>query len=265
MTTLPHGVLLEVAYDGTGFSGWATQRDRRTVEDTLRGAVLALDPRADAVRGCSRTDAGVHAERQLAAFDTALLMPPRGWVLTLNQNLPADVSVRAARHVEVGFNPRFASKRKRYRYDLYLDKVRDPILRNSAWRIGYDMDMARLEREAQAILGTHDFAAFRSANDVRAITERTIAGVFVTAAPAGGRSRRASIAIEGSAFLHNMVRILVGTLVDVGRGHLPEGTIARALASRDRSHAGQTAPSEGLTLEWIDAALPDGVGDPWPP
>lgn len=255
------GVLVQVAYDGAAFSGWAAQRDARTVEETLRGAILAVDPRAEGPRGTSRTDAGVHAEGQLAAFDARIEIPPRGWVLTLNQHLPDDVAVRSARIVPVGFSPRFASKKKRYRYELLLDKVRDPLLGGRTWRIGWEMDMARIEREAQAIVGTHDFAAFRSAGDERAVTVRDIHSV--TVAPCG--ERRWAITIEGSAFLYNMVRILVGTLVDVGRGHLEEGTIARAIAAKDRSVAGQTAPARGLTLASIDLALPEPIGDRWPP
>ena len=254
------GVLVQVAYDGSAFSGWASQKDTRTVEDTLRGAILAVDPRAGAPRGTSRTDAGVHAEHQLAAFDAAVTMPPRGWVLTLNQQLPDDVAVRSARLVPPGFAPRFASRKKRYRYDLLLDKVRDPLLRNRAWRIGYDVDMDRFAREATSIVGTHDFAAFRSAGDERAETVRTIHAVELK--HTGGR--RWSVSIEGSAFLYNMVRILVGTLVDVARGRLEEGAIARAIAGRSRSLAGQTAPPHGLTLEDIDIALPEDAGERWP-
>ena len=255
------GVLVQVAYAGTGFSGWATQKDARTVEDTLRGAILALDPPAEGPRGTRRTAAGVHAEGQLAAFDAGIAMPPRGWVLTLNQHLPEDVAVRSAQIVPPGFSPRFASKKKRYRYDLLLDKVRDPLLCNRTWRIGYDMDMARMEREASAIVGTHDFAAFRSAGDERVETVRTIHAVTLTQADA----RRWSICIEGNAFLYNMVRILVGTLVDVARGHLEEGTIARALAGKDRALAGQTAPAHGLTLQSIELEMPEGSGERWPP
>lgn len=259
-----HGVLVRVAYDGTSFSGWASQKDERTrtVEDTLRGAILALDPKAVGPRGTSRTDAGVHAEAQLAAFDTALAMPPRGWVLTLNQHLPDDVSVRWAQHVSPGFAPRFASKTKRYRYDLLLDKVRDPLWSAKTWRIGYDMNMEAMAREARSIVGTHDFAAFRSAGDERAVTVRTIRSATVkqnTEDP-----RRFSIEVVGTAFLYNMVRILVGTLVDVARGHLEEGAIARAIAERKRELAGQTAPPHGLTLAAIELDVPDG-GEAWPP
>jgi tRNA pseudouridine38-40 synthase len=258
--TEQHGVLLEVAYDGTSFSGWAAQRDARTVEETLRGAIAAVDPKATPPRGASRTDAGVHAQGQLAAFDASVVMPARGWVLTLNQHLPEEVAVRSARPVPVDFRPRFASRKKRYRYELTFDKVRDPHLRNIAWRIGYDMDMAKLEREARAIVGTHDFAAFRAAGDEREVTTRTIYDVRVQRV-----LHRASITIEGNAFLYNMVRILVGTLIDVARGHLEEGTIARALAGRDRSLAGQTAPAHGLVLDQIDVELPSGAGERWPP
>jgi len=258
-----HGVLLTVAYDGTGFSGWATQKDARTVEEALRGAIYALDPRATGPRGCSRTDAGVHAEGQLAAFDASLGMPPRGWVLQLNQNLPDDVCVRAARAVTVSYNPRFTSKKKRYRYLLVRDKVPDPLLRNRAWRVGFDMDMDKMVREARAIVGTHDFAAFRSARDVREVTVRTISSVEV--APVSCDPRLWSITIEGNSFLYNMVRILVGTLVDVSRDVLPEGTIASALQATERAVAGQTAPAHGLTLQHIDVTLPEDAGSPWPP
>ena len=258
-----HGVLLTVAYDGSAFSGWASQKETRTVEETLRGAILALDPRATGPRGCSRTDAGVHAEGQLAAFDTSLTMPPRGWVLQLNQNLPDDVTVRAARAVHVTYNPRFTSRKKRYRYLLVRDKVPDPLLRNRAWRVGFDMDMDRMMREARAVVGEHDFAAFRSARDVREVTTRIISSVEV--AQVSSDPRLWSITVEGNSFLYNMVRILIGTLVDVARDVLPEGAIANALEMKERGVAGQTAPAHGLTLQHIDAALPDDAGDPWPP
>ena len=264
---MTHGVLVKVAYDGTSFAGWASQKDQRTVEDALRGAIFALDPKGVGPRGTSRTDAGVHAEGQMAAFDAEVPMPPRGWVLALNRHLPEDVAVREARQVPVGFAPRFASRQKRYRYDLLLDKVRDPLVGPRTWRIGYDMDMERMAREAKSIVGTHDFAAFRSAGDERVVTVRAIHSVDVTQSVED--TRIWSVAIEGTAFLYNMVRILVGTLSDVARGHLPEGTIAKALASKDRADAGATAPAQGLTLVRIDLDLPPGPhGEPeapWPP
>jgi tRNA pseudouridine38-40 synthase len=259
-----HGVLLEVAYDGTNFSGWATQPGRRTVQETLEGAIHALDPNATPARGTSRTDAGVHAEGQRVAFDASMLLPPRGWVLALNSHLPEDVAVRSAQEIAAGYIPRFSSKKKRYRYRLLLDRVRDPLLHNRAWRIGWPLDLEKMNREAQQIAGTHDFGAFRSAHDERAETVRTITRSEITRE----NERIVSFVIEGNAFMYNMVRILTGTLVDVGRSKLQEGAIARALANPERSEgrklAGMTAPAHGLTLEKIDLDLPEGASASWP-
>ncbi len=256
------GVLVGVAYDGTAFNGWAPQRDGRTVCDALTGAITKLDPKASLPRGVSRTDAGVHAEGQLAAFDASLTIPARGWVLALNQHMPDDACVRWACAVPEGFNPRFSAKGKRYRYRVLLDRIRDPLLRDRAWRLGWDIDQDKLAREAQAVVGTHDFAAFRSSHDARNDTVRTVTRCAVEP-EAGGRI--VGIVIEGNAFLYNMVRIVAGTLMDVARGHLAEGTVARALASRVRGEAGITAPAHGLTLEHVFLELPAGAGEPWPP
>ncbi len=264
MQRAAHGVLLEVAYDGTAFSGWAHQPTRRTVQDTLDGAIHTLDPNASPVRGTSRTDAGVHAEGQCVAFDASLPLSPRGWVLAVNQHLPDDVAVRSAREIDVEYNPRFKAKNKRYRYRILLDRVRDPLLRDRAWRIGWPLDIARMQEETKSIVGTHDFGAFRSAHDARTETVRTIAGANVELES----ERVAAFVIEGNAFLYNMVRILVGTLVDVGRGKLEPGAIDRALRSplreEGRKLAGMTAPAHGLTLEKIDLDLPPTSGTPWP-
>ena len=259
-----HGVLLEVAYDGTNFSGWATQPGRRTVQETIDGAIKTLDPHASAARGTSRTDAGVHAEGQRVAFDASLPLPPRGWVLALNSHLPDDVAVRSAREVVAGYNPRFSSKTKRYRYRLLLDRVRDPLLHHRAWRVGWPLDLEKMDREAACIVGTHDFGAFRSAHDERIETVRTIKRSEIVRE----NERIVSFVIEGNAFMYNMVRILVGTLVDVGRDKLKEGAITRALQNplreEGRKLAGMTAPAHGLTLETIDLEFPEDIGDPWP-
>jgi tRNA pseudouridine38-40 synthase len=256
-----HGVLLTIAYDGTAYAGWAPQESVRTVHEVVTGAIRALDPRASLPRGTSRTDAGVHADGQLAAFDASLAIPARGWVLALNQHLPDDVCVRSARAVPAGFNPRFSARGKRYRYRVLLDRVRDPRWNNRAWRVGWPVDLERLSRAARHFEGTHDFAAFRSSHDPRSVTVRTMTRVAVEA---GEDPRVVGLVIEGSAFLYNMVRIMTGTLFDIARGKLGEESVLRALEGKERKLAGPTAPAHGLTLERVELDLPEGAGEPWP-
>ena len=257
------GVLLTVAYDGGPFAGFAIQPEQRTIAGELLGALRAVDPRVRELRGASRTDAGVHARGQRVAFDTEASIPPRGWALALSRHLPQEIAVRRAAYVAEGFSPRFGNLGKRYRYSILRDPLRDPFLDGRVWRApGIDSEgaLARAAREAESALGTHDFAAFRSAADEREKTVRTLRSLTVTADP--GDPRLVRVDVEGDAFLHNMVRILVGTLYDVARGHRPEGTIAKALGSRDRRDAGITAPAEGLCLE--EVLLEDEGTEGWP-
>jgi tRNA pseudouridine38-40 synthase len=148
---------------------------------------------------------------------------------------------------------------------VLLDRVRDPLWKERAWRIGWPVDLAKVEREGARLVGTHDFAAFRSSHDVRIHTVRTIRRMELVRGEGGGDRRVVSIILEGNAFLYNMVRIAVGTLMDVARGKLEEGAVERAIASRDRRTLGTTAPAHGLTLEHIDLELPEEASKPWPP
>lgn len=256
-----HGVLLTVAYDGTDFSGWAYQKVGRTVADALNGAVLAVDAKAGPLRGTSRTDAGVHAETQMVAFDAQLDLAPRNWVLGINSHLPKDVAVRRAQRIPADFNPRFRCNEKTYRYRLLTDRVRDPLHRHYAWRVAHPLDVQKMIDEAACAVGTHDFQAFRSSGDERTDTVRTLSQVEVVASEDG---RCIDILVTGDAFLYNMVRILVGTLVDVGRGKAERGTIERALQNGERGLLGETAPPHGLTLERVSLDLPSDVGEAWP-
>jgi tRNA pseudouridine38-40 synthase len=262
MTTAIRGILLSVAYDGRPFAGFARQRDQRTVAGELLGALRVIDPNIREIRGASRTDAGVHARDQRVAFDSAAPLPMRGWVLATARHLPAEITLRRAALVAEGFTPRFESLRKRYRYLILRDVVRDPFLHRRAWRIEglTDASLARARDEAALANGTHDFAAFRSSADERTNTVRTLHGVEISIDPSDPRLVR--IDVEGNAFLHNMVRILVGTLMDVARGYVAPGAIARALASHDRRDAGITAPPDGLYLERIH--MRDEGAEPWP-
>jgi tRNA pseudouridine38-40 synthase len=258
--TRDHGVLLTVAYDGRPFAGFARQPTARTIAGELDGAVRAIDPHASLVRGSSRTDAGVHALAQCVAFDSALEIPPRGWVSTLSKELPIEIAIMHAARVEPGFEPRHHTTCKTYRYVVLESAVRDPFLEGRAWRVSDRLNQVAMADEAAALVGRHDFAAFRSTSDTRPDTVRHVLRAEVAAA--GSDARCTSIDVEGDRFMHRMVRIIAGMLVDVGRGRLEPGAATRALQSLDRRDLGMTAPPDGLYL--VSTELDDRGRDGWP-
>ena len=256
----PAAVLLEVAYDGTAFHGYAKQvPEIRTVADTLKHAVDTIDERAGVLRGSSRTDTGVHARAQLVAFDAELRIPPKGWVLGLNRHLPDDVVVRRAFDVPRGFDPRSFIDWKRYAYRICTSRVRDPMEHNRAWHVHDPLDLDLLREELGAILGTHDFRAFRTAQDERTETTRTI--LEATAVPV---ESAVEVFVRGNGFMHNMVRIIVGTVIDVARGRKKPGATRRAIASGIRTDLGMTAPPQGLTLLETKLTSAAPLGEWWP-
>ncbi len=281
--SLTHGVRLEIAYDGTNFSGWQSQTGQRTVQGTLESALDAMGVDHSTMRGASRTDAGVHAEGQVAAFGCDRLIPPRGWVLGLNGVLPEDVSVLAAAACHRRYNPRFDARGKLYRYIIHVGPTRHALTRRIAWHIGPALarpdrttrgptvddylDVDGMQEAARHLEGTHSFHAFRATSDGRATTERTLERVRVIPEFRGiscGRSAQAlAIEVQGTAFLKNMVRIVAGTLVEVGRLRMTPESVAHLLEPEaSRSDAGPTAPPQGLTLVRIDLKLgdhPDGT------
>jgi tRNA pseudouridine38-40 synthase len=260
---VPFDVLLTVAYDGERFSGFAPQPSQRTVFGELLTAVRVLDDQVETLRYASRTDAGVHARGQLVAISPRTIIPPRGWVLGLDAHLPNDVAVRRAREVPKGFEPRASRLGKRYRYRIMRDAVRNPLLDRHAWRLGGAIDVERGRAEAALLLGTHDFKAFRSSADARTSTIRTIRRADVVESTLDD-ARMLDVIVEGDAFLHNMVRIVVGTIVDVAMGRLEPGAVVRAVASGRRDDLGVTAPAHGLTLDEVFVAPTDEWGAAWP-
>ncbi len=261
MSPIRRGILLRVAYDGTQFHGWAVQKQgERTVAEDLSNALVELDPNASSVRGASRTDAGVHARSQMVAFDPLREINLRGWVLGLNQKLASDVAVQQAFSVERGYDPRFRCMGKTYLYHLTIDFVRSPLERERAWLVTPPFDFELASTEARRAVGTHDFAAFRSASDERKNSVRTLTEVSLVRTGA----HSVTIAVRGTAFMHNMVRILVGTIVDVGRARNKPGAIDRALTSLDRRDAGITAPAHGLVLDEIYLPPEDLSDERWP-
>jgi tRNA pseudouridine38-40 synthase len=259
VTSTPHGVLLTVRYDGRPFSGFARQPNARTVAGELDGAVRAIDERASLVRGSSRTDAGVHALGQRVAFDAARELAARNWVLALNAQLPAEIAVARAARVEPGFEPRFRATHKRYRYVLLETPVRDPFHEGRVWRVE-SLDHESMRAAAAPLVGEHDFRAFRAASDERTDTVRKLLRIEVRRSSSD--ARLTELVVVGTGFLHRMVRIIVGSLVDVGRGRLEPAALAGALASRDRTALGITAPPDGLHLD--EVVLDDDGRDAWP-
>jgi tRNA pseudouridine38-40 synthase len=255
-----HGVLLTVAYDGQDFHGLARQPGLRTVAGTLDAAVRAIDPDASLVRALSRTDAGVHARAQTLAFDTRRSIPSRGWALALNRHLPSSLAVVRASAVPAGFDPRDHVLTKTYSYLLFPSPVRDPFLCGRAWRIGEPLDVESMREELGPLLGTHDFAAFRNAADERLSTECRIARTELRTCPRDARCLE--VVVEGNRFLYRMVRIIVGTVVDVGRRRLAPNHVKNALTGGSRASLGMTAPPDGLYLD--NVALDDCGQDPWP-
>ncbi|HSC89963.1 MAG TPA: tRNA pseudouridine(38-40) synthase TruA [Polyangiaceae bacterium] len=257
-------VLLVLAYDGAAFSGFAQQTNAPSIASTVDAAIREIDPGASRLVGASRTDGGVHARLQPAAFGSTKRIPSRSWVLALTSRLPPAICVTRAARVETAFDPRKHALWKRYKYRVLRSQIEDPFLAGRAWRVGQPIDVEAMRLEARTLLGTHDFAAFRSVEDRRVETVRSLSRVDVDVA--ADDARCVDVTVEGNKFMHNMVRIIVGTLVDVGLGRTAPGACQRALTSLRRSDLGMTAPARGLCLEhveldtWGEDAWPDRAG-----
>ncbi len=259
-TRYRQGVLLKVAYDGSLYSGLAIQDNAHTVAGELQRAIRLMDPEASSVRVCSRTDAGVHARSQYIAFDTNKEISNRGWLLGLTGHLPADVAILSAARVQPAFRPSNHALAKTYSYLVLQGTIRDPFLERRSWRVFDRLNHSRMRAEAAALIGTHDFRGFRGRNDFRTNTIRTISRVELDVLPEQPRVLR--LRVTGTAFLYHMMRIITGTLVDVGRGRCVPGAIARAIESGQRSDLGMTAPAAGLYLDSIE--LDDYGTQQWP-
>ena len=232
-----------VAYDGTDFSGWQRQPGFRTVQGCLEDAIHEMTGETPFVRGAGRTDAGVHAAGQVASFSLEARIPEAGLLRGLNSNLPADVAVLEVAEVASDFDARFSARGKVYRYQVWNHLVRSPLHARTTWHVRSALDMEIMRRAAEELRGEHDFRAFRASDCERRTTRRVVRRLDVER-----QGALLSFEIEATAFLKNMVRILVGTLVDLGRGRLPAGAVARMLESGDRTAGGVTAPPQGLTL-----------------
>ena len=234
---------LTIEYDGTAYCGWQRQQNGPSVQETLEQALCMLTQERVSVTGSSRTDAGVHALGLCAHFDSATRIPAQKLAFALNTMLPPDIRVRESSLAPEGFHARYSACGKLYRYAFYNARHDCAIGRQYAAHIPLPMDERLMDEEAQALLGTHDFAAFAASGSVAKSTVRTIVGARVTR-----EGERVTLCVKGDGFLYNMVRIIAGTLAEIGTGKRAPGAIARAIETGDRLALGQTAPARGLTL-----------------
>ncbi len=237
---------LLIEYDGTAFSGWQRQgqSNLRTVQGSIEDALAKMTGETIVLRGAGRTDAGVHAEGQVASFAVAASnIPLRGFLLGLNSKLPPDITILDVSVARDDFDARRSARGKVYRYRIWNHAVRSSLHARTAWHVRRPLDLHAMREGARMLVGRHDFRAFRAADCERLTTTRELHRVDVDRQ--GGLC---TVEVEGTAFLKNMVRILVGTLVGVGRGEMTAATIAELLVHGDRTRAGVTAPPQGLTL-----------------
>jgi tRNA pseudouridine38-40 synthase len=238
---------LILEYDGTRYVGWQVQRNGRSVQAELQEALGKLLGGPVEVTAAGRTDSGVHATGQVVCFDTERQLPLKAYWRGLNGLLPEDIAVVRAEEVPAEFDPRRWSRGKRYRYRVSNRSTRSPLRRHTHWELYAPLDVEAMTRAATHLLGRHDFSAFRASDCQAAHAVREVRRLEVE----GRVGDAVSFVVEGTAFLKHMVRNLVGTLVEVGKGRRPEAWVAEVLASGDRTLAGPTAPAQGLVLEEV--------------
>lgn len=240
-------IKLIIAYDGTAYCGWQLQPGLPTIEAELNKALSALLGEEIAVIGASRTDSGVHALGNVAVFDTKSAMPADKVCLAVNQRLPEDIRIQSSREVSCDFHPRKTVSKKTYEYSIYNHRIGLPTKRLYNTHIYYGLDVTLMQEAANYLIGEHDFKSFCSVKTQVIDTVRTIHQLTVTKIV-----DNITISVTGGGFLYNMVRIIAGTLIEVGRGAYPPEKVKDILEGRDRSLAGPTALAQGLTLIKIE-------------
>ncbi len=236
-------VLLVIAYDGTNYKGFAEQKSVPTIEGTVNRAIHGLTGENISVIGASRTDAGVHAYGNLAVFDTESTIPPEKFSFALNHLLPEDIRIVQSKEVPQDFHPRHCDSRKTYEYRVLNTKWENPIFRNFTYHFSMELDVERMNRAAGYLVGTHDFTSFCNVDSQALDHVRTVYEV---------RCHRCGdeviISVTGAGFLYNMVRIIAGTLLQIGRGKGEPEDVIQILEACNRGAAGPTAPPQGLFL-----------------
>ncbi len=232
-----------VEYDGTNYVGWQLQPNGVSIQQRLNEALFAVTGERTAIHGSGRTDSGVHALAQVAHFDTAARMDATKFAVAMNMSLPKDIRVLFSQEVSPDFHARFSAKQKTYRYTLQLGPHAHVFTRNTTLHIHTPLSLPAMAAAAEYLVGEHDFRAFMSAGIPMENTRRTI---FASQWVQEGSYLHYSV--TGNGFLYNMVRILVGTMLEVGTGKRTPESLQQALRSGNRTDAGPTAPAHGLTL-----------------
>ena len=250
---------ITLAYDGTNYVGWQRQAAGTSIQGVIEDALRELEGREVVLHGAGRTDAGVHGLGQAASCALDRAIEPDVLLRALNARLPADVRVLSAEKVAPDFHARFGATAKTYRYRIYNADVMSPFERQYAWHVFGPLDVEAMDAAARSLEGRHDFAAFQTASGTRRTTERTVTrsrvtrtNLFTTEDPEEKGGDLIVYEITGDGFLRHMVRAIVGTLVDIGRGRRPSDEMRDVLASCDRGRAGPTAPAGGLFLVGVE-------------
>ena len=268
--------MLTVAYDGTNYSGWQIQPNKETIEGVLNRELSRLLNEEIKVVGASRTDSGVHAEGAVCVFDTESKIPGDKFSYAINQKLPEDIRIRNSKEVDITFHPRRVNSRKTYRYRIRHDEFPNPLDARYSYHVYTKLDIEAMRKACEFIKGKHDFKSFCSVHTDVDTTVRTVYDVHIDVTPdkkllqmsglmksagesgamrSGGESTAGRIRPEiidiyvtGNGFLYNMVRIIAGTLIEVGQGKIKPEEIPAIIEACDREKAGPTAPAKGLTL-----------------
>jgi tRNA pseudouridine38-40 synthase len=250
-------IKLLIEYEGTRYQGWQIQNEGPTVQSAMEEAIAELTGAKCPLVGAGRTDAGVHALGQVAAFRTESKLETSTIKRALNALLPDDIRVREASEADESFHPRFGSTEKAYFYIIANTSHTSPFIRGYVWRVPQALDLHSMSGAAEALKGRHDFRAFMGAGssvkgterEIRRISVEDMEGIDFLGASIDGRFIR--VGVRGDGFLRHMVRNIVGTLVEVGKGKIKPEALGGILASGDRSNAGPTAPASGLFLEEV--------------
>lgn len=239
-------IKLTIAYDGTNYCGWQVQPNGITVEEVVNKALKKLTGEDIQVIGASRTDSGVHALGNVAVFDTHTTIPPERISYALNQRLPEDIVIVKSEEVAEDFHPRYCDCSKTYEYHILNTRIPIPTKRLTNYFVSYDLDVEKMRKAVGYLIGEHDFVSFCN---VRTDVEDTVRTVTELEILKDGEE--ITIRISGNGFLYNMVRIIVGTLIRVGRGFYEPEKVKEILEAKDRKAAGVTAPPHGLILAEI--------------